>query len=377
MKFSGMHRAWTIGLLGVVLLAGAWPAGAIDVKVIARTKGLEANTLTGMGLVVGLDGTGDKTKKSKRLARPLYELYRLHGLGVESLDEFDGVDSVAIVFVTARVSETGAREGDMLDVTVSTAGDASSLEGGQLIWTALRPGPAPGAYAVSQGRVEVDSQNPRSGIVRGGAQMMKDIRASAINPADGSVTLVLRDHYAGYSMAKALAERINQEFDFGLGANGSNREAGAWAEVVDPRNVRIEIADWLRTDSNTVIARILNLDLDLSLLDLPARVVIDRSNGVFVVQGHVEISPAVISSRNLTITRITPEPIPTPADPVYDIENHVAVGDDGVIRPRQAARLQDLLNALESLKVPFEERVSILHTMHDTGVLHAELIEVF
>ena len=87
-------------------------------------------------------------------------------------------------------------------------------------------------------------------------------------------------------------------------------------------------------------------------------------------------SPAIISSRNLTITRVTPEPVPTPEAPTFDVERFAAVGDKGAMRPRQAAKLQDLLQALEALQAPFDERVSILHTLHRNGSLHAELVEV-
>src|SRR5690606_22550541 len=78
-------------------------AEAVEVQDIVRVKGLERNELIGMGLVTGLDGTGDKTKKSARLARPLFELYRKFGMGVESLDELQGIDSVAVVMVTGRL----------------------------------------------------------------------------------------------------------------------------------------------------------------------------------------------------------------------------------------------------------------------------------
>lgn len=365
-----------LALLLCALLAPGAVAQGIDLQDLVRIKGQEQNELTGMGLVVGLNGTGDETKRSKRLARPLFELYRHHGLGLESLSELDGVDSVAIVFVSCRIPGTGAREGDLFDAHVSVAGDASNLRGGQLVWTVMRPGPQPEAYAIAKGQLEIDPANPRNGIVRDGVQMRLDIRTDPINPADGSATLVLHDVYAGLPMAKAIAERVNQEFDFGLGALGGAPRVDAWAELIDAKNVQIRFASWVKDDALTVLARIMRLDVDLSLLDVPARVVIDRANGVIVLHGDVQISPTIISSRNLTITRIAPPPIPSAQNPVFSTESHVAIGQDTAFRPGQNARLQDLLTALESLKAPFEERVSILHTMHETGVLHAELIEV-
>ena len=89
------------------------------------------------------------------------------------------------------------------------------------------------------------------------------------------------------------------------------------------------------------------------------------------VTGDVEISPVVISHKGLTITTTSPPPVPTPRNPVTNISETVALhtGNEG------GARLQDLVNALEQLKVPVEDRITIVKELYQSGKLHAKLVE--
>jgi flagellar P-ring protein precursor FlgI len=117
------------------------------------------------------------------------------------------------------------------------------------------------------------------------------------------------------------------------------------------------------------------MTIDMSLVDIPARVLLNRRTGVIAVTGDVEISPVVISARGLSITRIDPPPIATALDPVFTTEEHVRVNtiDDGL--PTTDASLASLIAAMESIKIDFDTRVSVLYELKRLGVLHAELIE--
>jgi len=354
----------------VILLVLLAPVHAVEIHDLVRIKGLEQNELIGVGLVTGLNGTGDSTKKSLRAIRPLAELYRRHGIGVASLDELTGIDSVALVTISCEVPATGTREGDRLDIHISTVGDAKSLAGGTLIWTVLKLGPLPGPFAKASGEIVIDSTNPRKGIIRDGAQLLRDIRVNPLNTESNTMTLVLDDSVASFPVADAVANRITQEFALDEATLGE-----VWAIADDPKNVIIHISSMQSVEPSSILSQILTLDIDHSLLQLPARVMINKEAGTILVTGDVEISDVVISSRGLTITRIVPKAEPTLDDPVFKTERHVALTTLREDQRPRAARLDDLLQALESLKVPFDDRVSILHEMKKLGVLHAQLID--
>ncbi|MEL7474300.1 MAG: flagellar basal body P-ring protein FlgI, partial [Planctomycetota bacterium] len=144
---------------------------------MATIEGQGASGLNGLGLVVGLPGTGD-SGKDLMLARPLAEVLRNKGLPIADFDELRSTRSCALVMVTCEVPETGGRTGDQFDVTVSAIGAASSLAGGVLLHTPLT-GPFPGseAYAMATGDLVVQDVNaPTKATVRDGAQMIQDIR---------------------------------------------------------------------------------------------------------------------------------------------------------------------------------------------------------
>jgi len=343
---------------------------AVEIQDITRIKGQEANRLHGIGLVTGLDGTGGDTKKTNRLKRPLLIMFQEAGFGTQSLDEMAGIDSVAAVEVWCEIPRTGAREGDRFDVHVTTVGDATSLEGGMLLQTPMKPARWLEPYAAAAGPIEIIGENKRHGIVRGGVQMLKDIRTNIMQPGSSTFTLILDSAYAEYPVADAIKNLITQEFSIDEATVGD-----VWAEVTDNKNIVVHLASWLKDDPSTVISRIMTLDLDSHLLQIPARVMINRKAGTILVTGDVEISAAVINSKGLSITRITPEPVPSSVNPVYETRQNVAVESVSAQTPTQQARLQDLLEALEALKVPFDERISILQEMHKMGVLHAQLIE--
>lgn len=357
------------GLAALVVLACLTSAHATDVQTLVRLKGLEENELTGMGLVVGLDGTGESVKKSPHVAAYLDELLRNYGLGVSSPADLQGVDSVAIVSIRIKVPRTGAREGDRLPVQVAIVGNAKSLKGGTLIQTFLRFTKEGGPDAFCSGPIEFDPENPRTGLIRSGGQMLVDLRASAFVPGSKEVTLIIEPEYAGYPVANMLADQITQQLQIGPSSGEG------FAVVRSPNEVVLHINDWAWERRTSTLDYVLTMTIDMSLVDVPARVLLNRRTGVIAVTGDVEISPVVISARGLSITRIDPPPLATPLDPVFTTENNVRINtiDDGL--PTTDASLSSLIAAMESLQIDFDTRVNVLYELKRLGVLHAELIE--
>ncbi len=352
-----------------ILAQGARDAAATTIQDLVRMKGHERNVLTGLGIVTGLDGTGDTSKNSFVAARPYAELLGNLGDAVVSLDELAEADAYAIVEVTMEIPPTGAREGDRLDVFVETLFNATGLSGGRLVVSPLRlplpdtPELLPMAFAT--GSVVIEGDNPRSGVVRLGGQMLRDIRASPVSPA-GTIGLVLKDQFAGYPVATTIASAINDEFAL----DGMGRIA----VVEDAKNVKVLIPSAERSEPAGFLAALVTIAIDPSLIQTEARIVINEKEGIILVTGNVEIAPVGITHRGLSITSITPGgdpglfPLAAPTRRWTGLDTTANQG-------RNSTRLLDLLAALDQLMVPVEDQIAIIYELRKTGALHAEIVD--
>jgi flagellar P-ring protein precursor FlgI len=349
----------------LALLAVAAAARATTIQDLVRVKGQERNTLVGLGIVVGLDGTGDRSKDSMVAARPYEQLLRHLGNPVASIEELAKADAYAIVQVTMELPATGVRSGDRVDVSVSALFNASSLAGGELVVSPLRV-PLPGEHppmAFANGPVVLEGANPRRGVVRGGGQMMVDVRTNPVTAA-GAVTLVLKDQYAGYPMATMIATVINDEFAL----DG----APPVARVEDAKNVTALLPPAERADPAAFIAALLTIHVHPSLIRTPARVVMNEARGIILVTGEVEVGPVLITHKDLSITTITPRPEATADAPQEETRRWAELDTTG--SARGAARLTDLLRAFDQLNVPVLDQIAIVHELKKTGKLHAEIV---
>lgn len=349
----------------VVALASAGRARAISVQDMVTLGGTGENTLWGLGFVVGLPGTGDSSK-ALPVARQLASLLEKGGNPVPSIEELVGAKNVAMVIVTCTLPREGARRGERYDVHVQTWYDAKSLRGGRLFITPLQgPIAGQGVFAYADGPLVLETEIGTSGRVRGGAQVTWDFRMDVVDER-GEMLLVIRPEYAGWATAKLLASTINQD------RQGLREEVEEIARAVDGKTVRVRIPRPELANPANFIGGIQLIQLDPSLLDLPARVIVNERTGSIVVSGDVEISPTVIAHENLVVTTVTPPAAPTLDQPRIERSSVTAV--DTVGDARRAARLEDLLEAMKALDVPVPDRIAILTQMHAIGHLHAELI---
>jgi len=266
-----------------------------------------------------------------------------------------------------------------LDVQV-TALAAKSLEGGRLISTPLmyHDPNVKDLFGFASGFVSVTDTNLTSGVIRGGARMERDvfidvvafgsdIRMSGlknpwIQPEQTYITLVLDEVHAGWSMAAAIAQAIDKELSV-------SADVERVALAVDSKNIVVLLPEHQRTDPASWIR---DVDRTPILMESnEARVAINRSAGTIVVSGDTRLSPVVISQRGLTVTVANPLPdgseIPPPA-----FEQHDFVPLDN--ERERLSNVNELLEALNRLKVPFVDRVSILEQIHRAGKLHARII---
>ncbi len=284
----------TVAVIALGLLAGVAPAeGQTLLKNICRVKGQEENTLQGMGLVVGLNGSGDGGKFSPTI-RTLAAAMTLMGepLGTNGLAELKDAKNVALVSVTATVPAAGARQGDKLDCVVSSIGSAKSLAGGRLFLTPLM-GPDrrnPQIYAFAQGAISLDDASiATTGRIHGGCQLEEEF--FNVFAQDGRITLVLDQNHADFQVAQDVADLINE---FGQKSTGLKL-----AKALDQTNVMVAIPSQYRNDPVDFISQVLGLPI--YDVQTAARVVINERAGSIVIDGDVEIGTVVISHKNVTV----------------------------------------------------------------------------
>jgi flagellar P-ring protein FlgI len=357
----------SLAVLLIILMATA--ARATTVGDIARIEGRGETILKGIGLVVGLNGTGD-SGKDLAMARPLAELLKNNGNPV-LLDELRSVKTVALVSVTCIIPEGGAREHDTVDVIIAALHSATSLAGGQLYISPLtgpydKPETAV-VYAVAEGEVTIENAgSPRRARVRKGARIIRDIVPDRLG---SSFSIVLRPSFSGWSSASEVASSINHNI---YGKAGDIGGMPTVATVIDERTVRIEVPQVERANQAAFIGDVMSTPINMALLKLPAQVIYNQASGVILLTGDVEISPAVITHRDLTITTTIPAPEPTPDNPLIETRRWAALGTG--VRNGDRAKLQDLLDAFNQLRIPVSEQVAILSMLEKTGKLHARLI---
>lgn len=328
---------------------------------IARVKGQGASVVQGLGLVVGLDGTGDSASELV-MARPLAETLKNLGNPVP-VDDLGKGKSVALVMVSVRVPREGAKTDDVYDAEISVLNSATSLEGGRLLITPLvGPRREPVVYAFGEGSITLP--NPElattARVVRG-AQMVRDINTTpSIN---ASFDLIIDQSFSGWGAAATISAEINQQYLL-TASSIENRVA----QAIDARTIRVMVPVTERDRPAAFFGDIMQTDITSALRKLPAQVRCDTSNGIIIITGDVQVSPAVITHKDLTIT--TTVPPPGGAQETTSEFAAVYAGDEEV----DTSRLQDLITAFDQLDIPPIEQINILKMLRDTGKLHAKLI---
>jgi len=402
-----IHRtSFRLFLAAALVGTASGVAPAVKVSDVARFQGEFPNKIMGLGLVVGLPGTGDGGKYMPAI-RPLRELLARMGNPISLVEELKDAKNVAIVTVEATLPANGVREGDRIDAYVSSVGAAKSLSGGRLVMTPLLPATslstrdrnpesAPEVLAFASGPIAVtDPKAPRTGVVRKGAAIEASIihsyvapgselehfrRAGMpgdsvargplawIRPDEPYVTLVIDEHHASWAMSNIIAQMINDDAAQPDAPGETARAEDPIAMAVDRSNVLVRLPPTARRNPAPFLAHIETLDLVMPPSE--ARVIVHRESGSVIITGDVEISPVVMTFKGMTISTMTPEPKPTPEAPVIE-EKQFAPLDPA---RRGGSKLKDLVEALNSLKIPAADRVHIIEQLHRMGKIHAKLI---
>lgn len=350
-RFS-RQAAGALFVLGALLCAGT-AEGRTPLGSICRVKGQEDNTLHGLGIVVGLKGTGDGGSFLPTI-RSLATAMELMGtpIGKGGAAELKDTKNVALVVVTATVPAAGARQGDRIDCMVSSVGAAKSLAGGRLFLTPLL-GPVPldhRVYAMAEGPVRLeDPQFPTTGRIHAGCRLEEDF--VNVFSKDGKVTLVLNENHADFRVAQDVAELINSQI-------GAQTSSDSLAKAIDQVNIEVTIPPQYRDDLVLFVSDLLSLPM-LEPQTGP-RVTINQRAGSIVIGGDVEIGPAVVNHKNLVIEtgNASASAVFVPVDPTQT----------------QTAKLKAMIETLNAVHVPTNDIIDIIKTLDRNGKLHAQLI---
>ncbi len=362
-------RIAKIPLLLMALLALALPARAdVRIKDIADVEGVRDNQLVGYGLVVGLNGTGDRLDSAVFTRQSLIGM--LERLGVNTRDQETKLQTknVAAVMVTANLPAF-ARSGSRIDVSVSALGDARDLAGGTLLVTPLL-GADGEVYAVSQGALSTSAVSARGA----GASVTRGVPTSA-KIANGATVEREIPFQLGSRSNLRLGLRNPDLTTARRMADVINRVLGGGARATDPRTVSITLSG---RDPVDALARIEDLRVEP---DTSATVIIDEASGTVVMGDNVRISTVAIAQGNLTI-RITEDPKVSQPES-FSNGRTVVTPNTNIQIDTQADRklgilrggvtLRDLVGSLNSLGVSPRDMISILQSIKAAGALQADL----
>ena len=368
--------ALTVWALPAILAAAdaataTGPAPAARVKDLAVVEGLDPEPLLGYGLVVGLSGTGDGQTSAFTVNSLAAMLERL---GVTVDPSQVKLKNVAAVVVTARL-EPGAPAGSPFDVTVSSLGDASSLEGGLLIMTPLKA--ADGlVYGLAQGPVSIGGFNIRSGAnnsfrknhatvgtIPGGAKVVVRLERPFVR--EGRVSWLL--HNPDFATAAAVAGAIDQAFGPGT------------AQAVDARRVEAAVPAALIGQPVAFIARMGDL---AAASDVAARVVINERTGTIIVGHGVVLREAAVAHGNLKVVIRTHYDVSQPAsfnesgrtvvtpEVITDVQDKEA----SVLQIPESGTIADVVQVLNDIGASPRDIIAILQALKQAGALQAELV---
>lgn len=342
----------------------------VRVKDVASLYGVPPVPLIGYGLVVGLNKTGDR-RQTIFSAQTLANM--LEKLGLQVPGGNIKIENVAAVLVTTELPPF-ARAGARLDVTVSSVGDARSLQGGTLVATPLR-GPDGSLHALAQGPLtiggfgagrggnSVQVNHLTVGRVPGGALVQAGQNAAL--PSGNQLFMTMNE--ADFVSARQLARAIDA--DLGVGA----------AHVVDAGTVAIQVPPEYRASVADLVARVETLPLTV---DAPAKVVINERTGTVVVGANVRIGAAAVAHGNLSVRISTRYEVSQPAPfsergqtEIVPQENlDVEEGDNRLIALEEGTSLEAVVRALNTLGATPRDIIAIMQALKAAGALRAELI---
>ncbi len=346
----------------------------VRIKDLGKLKGWRENSLVGYGIVAGLAGTGD-SPSNKTTRQAMANVYSQFDLTVAP--EQVQSRNVAVVMVSAMLPPF-ARPGDAVDVVVTSAGDARSLVGGNLLVTALKAANGK-IYALAQGPLSVggyrydmngnvvQKNHPTAGSIPSGALVEVGVSTQMLTD-DGVLTFLLSN--PDYTTAGRVAAEINRALGRPV------------ARARDAAGVDIRVPEFERDDLVAFVSRIEALSV---APDQRARVILDERTGTVVSGGDVRLSKVAISHGDLRISIVTDNQVSQPifvrqagggirTEVVSNSSVDVREGEGNAFVMSEGSTVAELVQALTKIRTSTRDIISILRAIKTAGALHADLI---
>ncbi len=362
-----MRTVKIICILSVILLLNSTTAHAARLKDLADVEGFRGNQLFGFGIVSGLNGTGDG--KVDFTNKSVSNLMEKLGIKVEPKDI--KLKNVAAVLVTAELPAF-SRPGSKIDITLSSLGDAKSLQGGTLLLTPLKAADG-NVYAVAQGQISVGGftvteggdtttkNHPTVGMIAAGAMVERGIPFDLFQSK--KVRIVLRK--PDFTTMTRVVAKINQELQRPL------------AVALDGASIEVPLVQDFARDPISMMARIENVEVEP---DTAAKVVVNERTGTVIVGEHVRVQKVALAHGNLNIVIRSEEQVSQP--------NAFATGDTAIVNNTDITvgeennalsvvggevTLGQLVRALNALGATPRDLISIFQALKRAGALSADV----
>ena len=370
------ERRRTIVLMNCALVACALvvSVGRCErIKDIVDIQGLRGNPLRGVGLVVGLAGTGDTTLLSRQMLTNILRDAEL----VLSPDDMTG-GNIAVVMVTAELGPF-AREGSRIDIDVSAIGDAKSLQGGRLLPTPLK-GLDGQTYAVADGSVSIGgwtaagdnasiTKNHQTvGRIPDGAIVEQEEIATFVELIAGHRVITLNLRNGDFATAEQIGKAIDQDYPDST-------------VVVDAGTVKVKVPSEIGPEH--IAGFIADITRPEVKVDVPAVVVVNERTGTIVVGENVGISAVAISQGSLVIKIKETELVSQPTAPFSDSGTTERVPDttieveekDGYLIPvSRSVTVSELTKSLNAIGATPTDMIAIFNALKEAGALQARLV---
>ncbi|MFZ6756300.1 flagellar basal body P-ring protein FlgI [Undibacterium sp. Ji50W] len=372
--FRSPLRGFFFVLVALAFSGNVTGAELVRLKDIGKFSGWRENALVGYGLVTGLANTGD-SPNNKATRQSIANVLAQFDVAVQP--DLVLSRNVAAVMVTAKLPPV-ARQGDAIDVTVTSIGDARSLVGGTLL-TAPMKAPNGKVYALAQGALFVggykydmngnvaQKNHPTVGSIPAGAIVEVGVQAKILS-RENTMTFTLTD--ADYTTSSRIAAAINEAFGEQL------------AKAEDAEGVQIRVPEANREYLVDFVTRIEKINIEP---DTRARVVIDERTGTIVSGGDVRIAKVVVSHGDLKLSIITDNSVSQPilvrntaaeirTETVSNSRVNVSEKSESGYVSASNNTVADLIQALTRIKTSTRDIISILRAVKAAGALRADLI---
>ncbi len=344
------------------------------IKDLASIAGVRSNHLTGYGLVVGLNGTGDSVTQSTFTAQSLKAMLSQYGITVPP-NITPRVKNVAAVMVQAELPAF-AKVGQKIDVTVSSLGNAKSLRGGSLIMTPLK-GADGKIYALAQGNLIVGGLSadgadgskitvniPSAGRIPNGAS----VERAVANPFNQGDSIYLNLRRADFTTARRITKAINHI----LGKDTAESLDGVTIRVSAPKkpSQRVSFMAFLE-------------EIQVKPGEAAAKVIINSRTGTIVIGSHVRVAPAAVTHGSLTVSITATNEVSQPnalsgGQTQTNTNSDIAVSQDNnkMFLFDTGVTLDKLVKAINQVGAAPGDLVAILEALKQVGALNAELIVI-